>query len=1283
MRLKSLELFGFKSFAERTLFEFDAGVTAIVGPNGCGKSNTVDAVKWVLGEQRARSLRGREMTDVIFNGSEKRKSVDFAEVTLRFDNQDRTLPVDEDEVQVARRLYRSGESEYLVNGKGGRLRDVRELFMGTGLGPGGYSFMEQGKIDSVLASNPVDRRRVFEEAAGISRFRARRHETELKLDKVDANLLRLADILEELARQERSLKIQAGKARRFQEFSTRARELQAQVALYRFDVDTGRQAEFGEQVKAAREERDVAIKKRDELRDGSSRIETELAEKSEALAVLREQAAEVAAREAGARDMMSFHRRHLEELGQREQGRRQQIDELHQEVNTSREQRDSVTHELEGLESGLEGMAASVAEKESAVQALRDENLAVEERLRGLETRLLSLQRRQVELSREVARHDAGEKRWNDELARADETRVRLAEELEGLRGRREALLAERRDAAERIAGLTATVAAAEHRLEEFEQELARRIESQRASEAERSKTVARVDAIEGLIARREGLDTGVRSILEHRQKHKEFLPGHRGLLIDLFRADLEQADAVEAALGEVAQGIVVETVAEALEGAAFLATSGRGRAAFLPLEAFSASQQSLPSGLSCDDPSVAAMIGSLLSGMRVMTSDEVQRAVAGGEDLGAFVVTPDGGVIRDGRVFVAGSKKGQRGLVAIRSELETLRARRDELQVEASGLEFEIRELGEQRDACRAELKVARVELAEVERCDSSLNHETSGVEGRIERLAAEESGILEREERAQRELEQIAAKRGELERESDEVEKSVRDAETERQTRSEEYQAARLKLDEAARGLERERVALAGAEQRLEGLSSSASHLVHRHEKAVSSIDRYTDELESFEEDRERSRLAAAEEEKKSELLAGEHQEGRRKIAELDELLSEVKRRHEETTRSLHEVDEGLEALSERLHGLEIESNEVRVNLDNLVEHIRDELDLDLVALHDKYEPAEAEWDAIEAELEVLKEKIAKLGNVNLAAIDDLAEVEERLQFMTAQSNDLNRSKLQLTKVLRDIETESTRMFQETFDRVREHFQVLFRKLFGGGRADIVLVDPENVLESGIEITARPPGKEARSITLLSGGERTMTAVALLFSIIRAHPCPCCLMDEVDAALDEDNTERFCMILEEFLERTQFVLITHARRTMARADTLFGVTMGERGVSRHVGVRFEDVNDDGSFDENGSSERPTSGRRGGRSQTASGPKKDEKNGRPRNGKGNGNGNGNGKKLATAGSPIAGEVVVEMTAAADDDSSGGRVRPVAPPRAEQLDRDSERLSESEEAAGA
>ncbi len=1251
MKLKSLELFGFKSFADRTVFDMDQSMTTVVGPNGCGKSNTIDAVKWVLGEQSARSLRGREMMDVIFNGTDRRPAAGMAEVTLYFDNEDGTLPREETDVAVSRRLYRSGESEYLINGSNCRLKDVRELFMGTGLGPGGYGFMEQGKIDSVLASNPTERRRVFEEAAGISRFRARRHEAELKLDKVGANLLRLADIISELERQERSLKLQAGKARNYKELQGKVRELQAQVALHHFHRNDTLSAGLGAELEEQTAGRQEVVDARDQSRKDADAAESEFRKMSDGLARVRERAAELNAAEAAAKEMVVFQEQHLETLDRQASGRSEEITELSVDVHRTSQDKAEASDKVGEVEIEAKRLADELARIEEAVASLSSQWQTAESSFSEANNALQQLREEQSRSEQGRSRRETSQRHWAEREGEAAVHLEKLNEELGGaeaeLARQRGELEIQKGQSQESHASLEKAKGALDQLLEEKQTTDTRRRELDR----EWSRMKTRREVLQSHVDRGEGLAEGVRAVLQHHDKDPSFLPGCQGILLDLMTVERSSASLVEGALGELLQAVVVETTDEALEGCRFMKEHGKGRVTFCVLEAFGESKSTLPQGVSAGDDRVCRVLGNLMGGWAVVSPTEMQARIESGS-MDGVVVSTDGETVRDGRLFATQPGGGDAGLVAVRSELI---------------------ELGESVEKTAQQLETINTELSRLESHEAAVSQEVSDA---TEHCLKSDGNVA----RGEQELDVYSAQLARLEKERAR-QQAVRDqalseikaladeaaAETEQLTlfqetmteADEKFGAAdvsridlKSRLDMATAHRESLRLQAVTAEQQLHSQRSNVRHLQDRHEKAKSTIERYTSELEGFADDRKESLRRLEEARGRSEGFESTSQSIQAEIDDWTGKVEGVQEQHQRAVQVQRQLELAYEKAAESVHGLEMRLNEVRVNQENLVDHIREDLELELSELHEDYAPEDVDWEAIESNLEALRDRLRRIGNVNLSAIDDLAMVQERLEFLLAQRGDLHHSRQQLSQILEDIEKESTRLFMETFNSVREHFKLTFRQLFGGGTADISLVDEENILESGIEIVARPPGSKLQTITLLSGGQRTMTAVALLFSIIRAHPCPICLLDEVDAALDEDNTERFCSMLGEFVDNTQFLLITHSRRTMAMADVLFGVTMAERGVSRHVGVRFEDLDEKGNIQGAANEERPSeAATRGGRGREAA----------IQNAAQDPAPSGTGR-MSDRDHPMKGasEVVVEINEAAASDADGGAAAPPA-----------------------
>lgn len=1285
MRLKRLTVHGFKSFADRTIFRFEgSGLTAIVGPNGCGKSNVLEAIKWVLGEQRPTSLRSREMTDVIFNGTVRRPPMGLCQGTLLFGNEDRTLPIDADEVLVSRRVTRGGETDYQINGQACRLKDIRQLFAGTGLGAGGYGFMEQGKIDSVLASNPHERRKVFEEAAGISRFRARRHETELKLRRVEDNLTRLADIVEEITRQIRSLKIHAGKARNHRAMSARVRALSLAFSVNRCAEIEAEREELAQRLAELDGERKTALEARDEAREEHQRLEARVEQAAEELGALRTRRAEIDGQLGSARQKLEFQEGYLAQIRARQEKKTEDIARGEGAVRELEARIEEARKELAELEGRREEVLGTLARQDEEARGVRERVEELERALATVEQRLIADDRALAEKARVEARADAdletnaqriGEAREREEGLSAELESARTAlEEGKAVRDAGEIALAKARETFEAaVQALTTAETAAREA----------RAAITPAREA-RDRARARHSALQGVLSRREALDDGPRKLLALAEKSPELVPGVIGLALDALRFDdPERARALETAFGESAGAILVNSTAEALAILEVVRERKLPEVLLLPADALPAPDTLPDLGVRPHGPHGERVLSALLSGVQVLGVEDWERKLSDGEvrALSTHLVSDDGRAVRPGGLLTR--RRGSRSsLVHVQSETQALEREMPALDAAfetasaaLAAAEQALREGRETRSAAESELGQierdaarARDDVQARAKAVDRLVEEGEGLLNRLAHLAEHREGLEKRVESVRAERKEIAA-RVEADREG-------LHRERERLT---EFARQR---DEAATKLEQARIEAATLGERweslttrLNGFESTMQDITERREADHGDVQ----ELEEARATCEETITAVGE-----DIATGE--------ASLEEVVQTL-----EGAEETHGVVRGeLEGVGERLRGLEDLVEEAGSTLGDLrareggldasaealVERARDELDLEdlpgftieVLERLAKLEPAAAEveedaeekedeivaaeeaedhensdeevaaqdesseddtdeedesdasedgevaeadgfaapaaesaeedeeepepaiddeevvmqqllldeatdWKAVEREVRQLREKIARLGNVNLAAVEELEEAEERSRMIFSERDDLDESRARLGKILKNLEEQSTELFVKTFDDVSHHFSEIFRRLFGGGKAEMFLENPAAPLESGIEIKARPPGKEFRSITLLSGGERTMTAVALLFAIFRANPAPCAFLDEVDAALDEDNIERFCSMVKDFTDRSQFVVVTHSKRTMEAAELLYGVTMPERGVSRRVAVRVEHLDEEGNF--------------------------------------------------------------------------------------------------------
>ena len=1200
MRLTRVEIHGFKSFADRVQLDLPPGLTAVVGPNGCGKSNVIDAIKWALGEQRASALRGDEMLDVIFKGNGARAARNFAEVSLHFDNADRTLPVDFTEVVVTRRLFRSGESEYLVNRQPQRLKDVRNLLMDTGLGTGAYSIMEQGRIDAILSAETQDRRRIFEEAAGISRYRARRRESESKLERTDQNLLRLADVVAELEGRVRSLKQQAGRARSYLAPRDRLSALKARFYLHRWE-ELGAQAQaLADEARtlheAERAAREALAAARDELVVLSDRLS---AARGEVDATAEEFRAATGAVDALAQRRTALHERQADaearaaQLADRLAGLELSLAARAAEAEDLGRRLAALGSELSAARAQAAGCEAALAAAESARAAGQAEE---EARRRAALQRLSELTEWRNRRAEAEARHGAASAALARVAARVAELERQLAgiaqahgELRTGARSLSDTLEARR----ETLALLAAERGAGQQRADTLDAEL-------RAGRERLAALQSRREALAELLARREGVSTGARTLLD------AGLPGIEGLVVERLRAPRELAEAVEAALGATAEAVLVASRADGVRALEHLRRSGAGRVLLLPRDAVRPRAPS-PKG-SPGEP--------LLDRLRILSDRDVLQALLGHvrlvPDLAALQdcpldgssvwVTPQGDLLDERGVLRGGLTGGEGGLVTRRAECDAL---------EANGLALQ---------QAVAELAAGRQHAEE----------DLAALDGRRQELDVEVSRLLAESERAAERERQGEARRLELERDLALTRRDAQVLEGEREQEAQAQQQAGTHEQELDRQADADRQAEEQAGRRQAALESALATaraalaetqlqlgtLVER-EQSLASESRQVDRARK---ERATERQAALSE--REELVAGRRT--------LDEELAGLDARERDLTErrdalagvmsaareKVHELaarlaggqeratqrEQEAASVAEAVAGFRLREQETAIHRRTLREKVLEELSLDLEqglppealvapqAAPDEDEAGEpgeraapdpgaaeapADWSAVEREIEELRDRMARMGNVNLAAVDELREVDERLSFLVGQRDDLLAAKAALEDTIRRVDSESRQRFTTTFEEIREHFRHIFRKLFRGGKADVFLAEGVDVLEAGIEIVAAPPGKDPRSISLLSGGERTLTAVGLLFALFRARPSPVCMLDEVDAALDETNIDRFCTVLEDFLQGSQFVVVTHARRTMSYADTLYGITMQEHGVSRALSLTLKEYDE------------------------------------------------------------------------------------------------------------
>ncbi|MGC4031725.1 MAG: chromosome segregation protein SMC [Tepidisphaeraceae bacterium] len=1240
MRLKKLVLNGFKSFADRTEFLFDQPITCIVGPNGCGKSNVVDAVKWVLGEQSAKSLRGDAMLDVVFNGSGNRKPAGMAEVILGFENPEvdgkRILNLPIDEVNVGRRLYRDGTSEYTINNKSARLKDIRDLFLDTGVGVDAYSVIEQGRVSQLLESNPLQRRIIFEEAAGISRFKVKKKEAQRKLEKVDQNLLRVNDVTQEIDRRLKGVKIAAGKARNYQELSTRLNELRLGYSLQEYHKLHGELTRVNTETEETQfRVDDVAgdlAKRQNELAAAREQADSHAQQKQRAEHELVE--ANAAVRQAQQRQ--EFAARQLQQLAE-------QAESLERDLAAANERQKVATEQFGSESKNLETLTAELEAKRAEIDAKQQEYKNDQLRLNTLASDIEKNKRTVLDLMRRSGQFDS-------RLASIGIERKNIVSQQERQDVRRQQLAADTAAAEARAAEIGTNLESVLGQLKDKQAEqeahkqdsvaLGQRIkqitEQNGTAKEQRSGLLSRQRVLQDLEARREGVSDAVKKIL--REKDQKF-PFVRGLVADLLRVDVEHATVIEAALDGRDQWLVVDAL-ESVPAESLGALNGR--VCFLSRE--SARGDGHSSGHPGDTPDWSFTNVRIRIASDLVKVDFEHRAAAEAllgrtavvDTLAEAVelhrtgpaewryVTKLGHVVEADGAIKAGPFTAGMGLLSRRSELDAIAQ--------------QIVEVDKTIAAFVAELSQSSEQARQVEETINQLRNAVYQLNGKKVELSTQQQQVKDRLASFARELPLLDR---ELANFVSQTEK-LAEEETRVAQQKQDVDAQQVSLNEQIEQATEQHKQLVEASRHLgEALTVLRVGLGQVQEKQIASrhaVDRLKSQLNEAGQQIERlTKTAAGLGDRKAGIeadaqkAAHEQQTRQQQAEELKERVAELTERLKEQLEAVKALSAKVESirglhgeLEQKLHQLQIQQNELTIRRETLISRTQDELQINVaeryadvlaeyngdrpgsrvVAPEDRgpfpYDAGATDWDAVAREIKDLKDRIGRLGNVNLDAIGELDELEGRQTFYASQLEDLRQAKDELEKLIDEINRESSVRFAETFNAVREHFKELFRQLFGGGSADIFLelevedreamkaaaaeaggdlksvpvmrktVDP---LDAGIEIIAKPPGKKPVSITQLSGGEKAMTCIALLMSIFKSKPSPFCILDEVDAPLDEANNVRFGQIVQMFTSLSQFIVITHHKRTMQIGDILYGVTQQEQGVSKRVAVKFDQV--------------------------------------------------------------------------------------------------------------
>lgn len=1176
MFFKRLEINGFKSFATKTEVLFKPGVTVIVGPNGCGKSNIFDSVRWVLGEQKPKSLRGNKMGDVIFSGTDTLKPAAMAQVTLTVSNEDRRLPIDFNEVTVARRLLRTGESEYYINRHPCRLRDIVELFMDTGVGTNAYSIMEQGRIDQIINARPVDRREIFEEAAGVSKYRARRAETQRRLDRTEEDLIRLADIIAEVKRQANSLKRQASRAERYKKFSAELAEIEMQLLAHRWRSHKANSAKLEEELQAV-ENRFAEVSSR--LTQMEADHDSKLNITENINRELHELGIQIANHTANIHDT----ERRLGLLHQRREINSNRSEELAREAEAHRGRRDALIGEIRRLEHERLQREEAFKERERVHTERRAQMEQIREGINESERHLGDLRRKHSDLRTEQLNLDneirlaamMGEK-TEDELRAVAAQRDEQTAKLDEIRAAQTEREAAHTTASQELAALSERIEGIQDRLGNLTDEETEVREALQACTADLGDTKSRHEALLTLQANFEGYREGVRSVMQAADQGT--IHGVIGTVATLLSPQAGHESALEAALNGGEQIIVTRAASERDAVIQWLHKRQSGRATILALDSV---REMAPRDSSvteredviawadevvdCEDH-VRPALHHLLGDTLIVTNLDAAKRLSG-EGVARRCVTPDGEVATGGAQITGGQLKVS-GLLTREREIAELAKRVERLQQERTDLAERQETLTKARHEVDSDLREAtgtkqrhEITLAELAKDLEMAKRETKASEEISQRLTWRSSELEKQIEKHLDQRANAAERLDEIRAEISSLEEDLKSAQS--QNESTGAEARRLSEEVQALAIE-----VARAREQMETLRLRLSNLQAEHDELNKRITTSEEECERLEHENNN----AAEEIERLDKGLAEQAEARRKLEDLanaqrDEGNAtglELKRLSQE----VHIVTRERNELQNRLQDLKVQRSQHTMHLDHCDEEAQEKFHTPMAEiLAANPEPLE-DPTPLREQANHLRERLTAMGPVNVIAIEEYNELRERLEFLTTQEVDLLAAKKNLENTIDELDKTSEKIFIESFTKIRNSFQSTFRRLFGGGRADLIPLEPDDLLNTGIEIIAQPPGKKLQSISLLSGGEKALTAIALLFGIFEQKPSPFCVLDEIDAPLDDKNIGRFKDLLTEFCQTTQFIIITHNKLTMQLADVLFGITMEQAGVSRLVGV-------------------------------------------------------------------------------------------------------------------
>ena len=1181
MYLKSIEVQGFKSFANKIVFKFHNGITGIVGPNGSGKSNVADAVRWVLGEQRVKQLRGGSMQDVIFSGTEIRKALSSAYVAITLDNSDHQLAIDYDEVTVSRRLYRSGESEYMINGTICRLKDVAELFYDTGIGKEGYSIIGQGQIDRILSGKPEERRELFDEAAGIVKFKRRKNQAVKKLEDEKMNLVRVNDILSELEKQLAPLEKQAEKARTYLKKKESLKTLDVNVFLLEnVSVNDDLQSTI-EKLDLARNELNRITNEYEKSKSEFEEVENRMTALDEEIEATRKALSENSITRTKLENQIELFKEQIKSAEGSEEHFNKRIADIKaniaekekekesvlaqkaaidEKLRTLSEARDKANEDLTKVQEEITGLNDTIEENKNLIIESLDHKATIKSQLSSLDTRIEQINIQKADVNAKLLKFESEDMRSSEEIVALEKEFTRIGESIE------ESKQAQKQ-AEEELVSIRETMRSLDDDLQK----------ARMAYQQEKSK----LDALINIAERYEGYGGAIKAVMEQKTKEKGLI----GVVADILSADEEYETAIETALGGNIQNIVTDDEDCAKRMIAYLKQNRHGRATFLPLTSIN-NPEEFKKKEALEEKGVIGLadtlvhvdkkykdVASYLLG-RILVVDNIDNAVkiARKYKYSIRMVTKEGEYLTPGGAISGGAFKNTSNLLSRRREIESIRKHIDELKAKADKIEKQIESKKSDRNALREKIEDLKMEISDktVEQNTARLNVESA----------------REKQGQARVDFEELNTSKQDLDKQGSDITQQKEDIRRELVESEDKEKKAKELIDELTSKLENLRETetaklseASNAEVEVEKVRQSVKFYqtdIDRIDGEIAHAGEELDEVQSgvstSKEDIEAKKNMITELEKTIEASITALAESETKLSESIAQKEELTARHKEYIDGRENLYESRSGLEKDVYRLENRQERLESALEDKKNYMWDEYEITLSDAAQLKDPELTDLPDMKKQISGLKDEIRKLGDVNVNAIEDYREVSERYGFMKTQHDDLVTAEQTLKGIIDELDTQMRDQFTKKFGEINRQFDKVFKELFGGGTGTLELMEDEDILEAGIRITAQPPGKKLVNMMQMSGGEKSLTAIALLFAIQNLKPSPFCLLDEIEAALDESNVSRFADYLHKLTRNTQFIVITHRRGTMEKADRLYGITMQEKGVSTLVSVSLID---------------------------------------------------------------------------------------------------------------